>query len=333
MPPLRTLMPLALALVTGCPGAAEPPRRPVARIGTLVLDASVVEQIAARDGLSEAEARQRALSTLRLVAAGRQQHAASGEDPGPVLSERRATHLRRAATARLWLEERFEPAHGPDDIPADDPRLVSARQDPRLVHPEIHSVCQVVVEPPDVDDLEARAAITADPQWRDAAQAALAPVLARIERTVPPGDPEACRLIGRQVQLSEALADPRLQLSFPKPGGFDLEACIQIRPHDGHCLQPRFDPEWTAVVRAMEAPSLSAPFFTRFGLHAVYLHERLPPQPADDPATESIVRASVLDAWRAEQLDLRLQQMSQDRSVRMVRPSDAESTTPQENAP
>lgn len=319
--------------MTGCPDKAEPSRRPVARIGALVLDASVVEQIATRDGLSETEARQRALSTLRLAAAGRQQHAASGEDPGPVLSERRATHLRRAARARLWLEERFEPAHGPDQIPADDPRLVRARLDPRLVHPEIHSVCQVVVEPPNVDDLDAKAEITADPQWQDAARATLVPVLKRIERTVPLGDPEACRLIGLQVQLSEALTDPRLQLSFPKPGGFDLDACIQIRPSDGHCLQPRFDPQWTAVVRAMETASLSAPLFTRFGLHVVYLHERLPAQPADDPATESVVRASVLDAWRAEQLDLRLQQMSQRRSVRMVRPSDAESPTPQENTP
>ncbi len=316
---------MLLLLLGGCGGTDQAGPAPVARVGGLWVDAAMVEHIAERDGLSEAEARQRALDIARLVAAGRRQRATAGEEAEPALPPRRAEHLRRAALARLWLEERFEPAHGLDDIPDDDPRLLRARQNPRLVHPEIHQVCQVVVQPPGVDDLDEKAVITARTEWQQAAQAALDPVVERIERNVPIGDSEACQLIQREIQLSEAPTAPELELSFPKPGGFDLTACVQIRESDGECIQPLFDPDWTARVAAMDAPSLSPPFFTRFGLHLVYLAERLPAQPAGAPETERAVREAVLDAWRAEQLDVQLQQMGKARSVRLVQPSGDES--------
>lgn len=283
----------------------------------MVLDAAVVERVAARDGVTVDEARARAVDTLRLVAAGRAEHARRGADPGPVLAPRRAEHLRRAARARLWLRERFEPEHQPADIPDDDPLLVKARRDPRLVHPEIHMLCQVVVEPPDVDDVEAKAAITADPAWRQAASRALAPVLRRIDRNVPTDDAEACRLMQREVELSRAGDDPRLQVVFPRPGGFHLDACVQT-DDAGACVQPRFAPEWTAVVRAMEVPGRSAPFFSRFGLHVVQVEQHLPAQPEGDPATEQAVRAAVLDAWRAQRLDATLDALSRARTVRVA---------------
>lgn len=291
--------------------------QPVARVGGLVLDAAVVEHVAARDGLADAEARARAIDTLRLVAAGREAHAADAE---PRLAPRRREHLVRAARARVWLEERFEPEHEPQDIPSDDPKLERARADPRLVHPEIYTVCQVVVEPPpEVTELEAKAVITSDPAWREAAQAALAPVLARIERNVPVDDTEACRLIEREVELSGKGSDPRLVVSFPRPGGFDLDACLEPDAAGG-CSKPRFDPEWTEEVRAQAVPGRSQPFFTRFGLHVVQVEQRLPAQPAGDPATEQVLREAVHDAWRAEALDRLLQELGRARTVRMTLP-------------
>jgi hypothetical protein len=314
---------LVIALVAGC-GEPTEAAQPVARVGGLVLDARVVEHVAARDGLSPAQAHARAIDTLRLVAAGREQHAQGRADPGPVLAPRRAEHLRRAARARLWLTERFEPEHGPAAIPDDDPRLVRARQDPRLVHPELHVACQVVVEPPtEVTELAAKAAITSDPAWREAATRTLAPILARIDRNVPVGDAEACALMDREVQLSGESGDPRLHVSRPRVGGFDLDACGKT-DDAGACVQPRFDPEWTAVVRALPAPGRSTPFFTRFGLHLVQLQERLPAQPAGDPATEAIVRAAVLDAWRSDALGRRLDELQRERTVRMVDPRTVE---------
>jgi len=289
-------------------------------VGGLALDASVVEHVAVRDGLSAEDARARAVDTLRLVAAGREQHAAGQADPGPVLAPRRAEHLRRAALARLWLTERFEPEHGPDDIPADDPRLVRARADPRLVHPEIHMLCQVVVEPPpEVTELDAKAVITSEPAWREAARAALAPVLARIERNVPVDDAEACKLVGREVELSGKGNDPRLVVSFPKSGGFDLEACVQV-DEAGACVQPRFDPVWTEAVRQLPVPGRSEPFFTRFGLHVVQVEQRLPARPEGDPATEQALREAVHEAWRVATLDRALEELRRARTVRTAMP-------------
>ena len=164
---------------------------------------------------------------------------------------------------------------------------------------------------------------TADPAWREVASAVMGPLREQVERYVPLGDPEACELIAQQVRLVGPL-DPRVSLSSPRLGGFDLEACLQ-RDDDGRCAQPQFAPEWTELVRTMSPPELSRPFFTRFGLHLVYLAEHLPPRPADDPATNAALRQAVLEPWRAEQLDRALQQMGQQRAVRMVRPTEDES--------
>jgi len=307
---------LLLGLSGGCEnGSSE--RQTLARVGELELDARVVEEIAARDGLTTEQARARALDTLRLVAAARAEQSDRGEEPG--LVPRRAEHLRRAARARLWLRERFEPSHRPEDIPDDHPLLARARLEPRLVHPEIWNVCQVVIEPPNVDDLEAKAVITIEPAWREAARAFFARVQPRILRSVAIDDHEACKLIAEQVELSAQPDDPRLSLTFPRPGGFDLDACL-TRDDEGECIQPHFDPEWTAQVRAMDVPGFSEPFFTQFGLHWVYAVERLPAHLADDPATERFLRETVLDAWRAKELDRTLEELQQKRAVRMVRP-------------
>lgn len=288
-----------------------------------MLDATVVEAIAARDDLSEAQAHARALDTLRLVAASRAERAEAGDDPGPALSARRVEQLNRATRARLWLTERFEPAHGPEDIPADHRRLGQARADPRLVHPAISRVCQIVAEPPDVTDLRRKKAITDEPAWREAAMAVMTPLVRRIRRNLPIGDAEACQLIVRELELSGQPDDPRLRLSFPRPAGFDLDACREFDP-DGSCRKPQFDPTWTAHVRALPAPGLSAPFFTQFGLHLVYVEAHQPPQLADDPTTESLLRQTVLPGWRAEALELALQAMSRKRAVRAVSPAQGE---------
>lgn len=293
----------------------------VGRVGGLPLHEAVVQYVAERDGLRPEDARARAVETLRLVAAAREARA-DGEPPA--VRPQRAEHLRRTARARLWLRERFEATHGAADIPEDHPLLVNARGNPRLVHPELFVVCQVLVEPPDVQDEQAKASITTDPDWRESASATMELLLQRIDRYVPPDDPDTCDLIATQVELAGALDDPRLSLRYERPGGFDLDACAE-EGDDGSCVRPQFAPEWTEVVRQLPAPSLSSPFFTRFGLHLVYVSERLPDRPAGDPATEEALRQAVLDPWRAESLDQALQQIGEQRAVRMVRPTEDES--------
>ncbi len=319
-------MVLLAAVASACGGDAAPTPAAVARVGQLVLDAAVVEHIAARDGLSEAQARDRALDTLRLVAAARHEHEARGDDPGPTVAPMRAAHLRRGARARLWLQAHFEPAHRPQDIPDDDPMLVRARSSSRHVHPALSTLCQVLVLPaapaddPDApaspDDPRAR-----DPQWQKAARDAVAPLLARIERNVPPDDPEACSLIEREFALSEQPDDPRVRITFEGLGGFDLDACLRERD-DGTCSERQFEPTWTEAVRAASAPGPLPPLFTPFGLHLVHLQGTLPARLADDPATEQAIRAEVHDAWRARTLAAEIDRMGKAAGLRLVLPTE-----------
>lgn len=323
---LTLMLPLAAG---GCPAEPSPPE-PLTSIDGQVLDRAVVRMLEQRDGLSEADATTRAIETLRLAAAARAQQVERGQEPG--LAPHREEHLRRTALARLWLRERFEATHGVDDIPADEPTLARARNSPRMVHPELYKVCQILVTPPkptaeegddetdDGDTPSERDTVidTRDPQWRAAAQAALAPVLERVQRGVPVGDIEACPLIGQHVSLSPEGSDPNVVLSFERAGGFDLDACAETA-EDGSCTTPSFAPEWTAAVRGLATvPGLSSPFFTRFGLHVVYVHERLPARLADDPATEVALREAIVDGWRAQKLGEALSAMEQKRAVRVA---------------
>ncbi|MEM7160177.1 MAG: hypothetical protein AAF799_45485 [Myxococcota bacterium] len=310
-----------LTLLSAC-GDANAPRQPVARVGSLVLEATVVEQLQQRDGLSEADARARGLETLRLVAAARAEQAARNEPPG--LTERRAEHLRRSAQSRLWISEVFEPEHGPDDIPDDHPLLERARIDKMLIHPELYRVCQIVIEPREAADPDVLAAQIAEPAWQMAAMSALEPVLARVKRSVPVGDAEACKLMGQAVRLSGTLDDPSLTLKFPAAGGFDLNACAATDP-TGKCVERRFHESWASVVRKTEPPGFSEPFFTPFGLHVVYVDGHMPGRSIADADTEAFLRETVVDAWRAQQFDQQLDALSKKRSVRMTRPAEDES--------
>ena len=312
---------LAALLGIGCGGAAEP-RQPVARIGELVLEAAVVDAIAKRDGLSEDEARTRGLETLRLVAAARAEQVQRGEAPG--LTERRADHLRRSARSRLYVSEVFEPEHGPDAIADDDPLLARARADPMMVHPQLHRVCELVIQPSEATDPESMSAQIAEPEWQRAARSALDPVLARVQRHVPVGDHEACKLLQQTIDLNGALEDPSLILKFPPPGGVDLSACAKT-DDSGRCIERQFHENWASAVRSTEAPGFSEPFFSPYGLHVVYVDGVMEGRSLADPDTDAFLRQSVLDAWRAQQFDQRLGALSKKRAVRMVRPGEDES--------
>lgn len=311
---------LLLALALGCSTPAAAPPDPVAVVDGYVLDQAVIDELVAREpGRTEDEARRLAIETLRLRAAGREQQRARSETVG--LAPRREQQLRRAALARRWLRDAFEPSRGPEDIPDDHPRLKRARVDPMQVHPELSLVCQAVIGPPrDVTDREEISRITADPSWRAAAEQAMAPIERRVQQGVPPGDPDACQLFADRVGLSDPPDDPRLAVTMSKAGGFDLDACGE-KDEQGRCTKPTFAPEWTSVVREMAPGQFAAPFFSRFGLHLVYLHQRLPSRPADDPATEAALRADLLPVWRAEQLDEALATMGQQRAVRIAPPT------------
>lgn len=299
---------LALALA-GCGGADD--RGAGIHVGELPLHDAVVELVATRDGVDTDAARTRAADVLRWAQRRRERLGEAAE-----LAPERAAHLRRSALARLYLQTVFEPTHGPDDLAADDPRLVKARADPRNVHPTIHEVCQVVVAPPGKFDPETTPARTADPRWRAVASARLEAFAAFVRQAVPPGDPEACTLLARLRRFAPA-DDDEVVIRVENAVGFDLDACA-VTGDDGRCSEPRFASEWTEVVREGEVPGFRGPFPSRFGLHLALVHAVLPAASADAPGFDDAVRADITPRWRAEALAALLEDLRTREAVQVL---------------
>lgn len=293
--------------------------------GTLELDRRVVEDLAEREGLSEAEARERALDRLRLVAARREQLAERSTPPEHLddLDPARREHLERAALVRLWLREVFEPAHAAATIPE---RIVAQNMaDPalsrRLFHPELWFICQVLIvprekgedgrnrKPPNEGEAAAR--------WQADAGLAFAPIVARVEAVADDllGNQD-CSLLGRIV------------------GGSDREletdsGVLSIR-FESFALVPEqaqgLDQVWVEQVTARAEPHVVGPFATQFGLHLVVVSKieaakladgSLPPEQLA-AAREAELRTTIEPAWRADQLQKLLIDARERRVVRLA---------------
>ncbi len=311
----------------------------------------VVEDLAAREGIDEASARERALDTLRLVAARRAELAEHPEPPEHPdgLAPARRRQLERAALVRLWLSDVFEPAHEADDIPARviEANMTDPRVSQRFFHPQVWVVCQALVVPAAKEGgrhvLPPSEGEPAE-RWRSGAEQAFAPFVARAKRLedelLAAGD---CSLLGRLVQSSEqALAldgpshrsageDAPPELPESGPSGPELPESDRMTlrfEQFGFApdVEGTLDPTWVERVRALGGTGLVGPFATRFGIHLVLVVKIEPASladgshPPDELARrrEAFLREQIRDQWRAEQLALEVQRIRDDRVVRVA---------------
>ena len=304
-------------------------REVVARIGgegqELALERAILDELVEREGLTPERAREHALSTLRLVAARRAEIEAREQPPlhPDDLDPARRDQLERSTLVRLWLDEHFEPENDASSIPR---RVIDANMaDPsltqRLFHPKLWFVCQALLVPiekgedgrhlqPPADDPEAALA------WTGAAEAALAPVLDRVERfesdLLSDG---SCELFGRIIGTSKHV--------IPTPEG---ELALR---YEHFAFAPSesetFDPVWVEQVSAFTKPTIIAPFRTQFGLHLVLIGKIVDAQleagalPKDEleTARRAHLREEISTPWRGERLQETLTELRQRRVVRL----------------
>lgn len=292
----------------------------------LVLDRRVVDQLMADEGLDEAAARERGLDILRLVAARRAELDAREQPPEhpDELDPERRRQLERAALSSLWLDEHFEPEHDADDIP---PRVIDANMaDPsltrRLFHPKLWFVCQALVVPAETNDdgrhVEPPGEAEAAARWQAEAEAALAPLLARVERFRDDLlSDQNCELFGRMVGTSAH--------QFETASGEDL-----VLRYERFAFAPSeaasFDPAWVEIVSAHDQPTIIEPFATRFGLHLVIVGKvedaalaegSLPPAELD-AARRARLREEIETAWRGQSLAETLTELREHHVVRLA---------------
>ena len=300
----------------------------VARVGGLEPDRRVVEQLAAREGIPAAEAEARALDQLRYVAARRAELDAREtppEHPDDLDPARRA-HLERAAMVRLWLAHEFEPTHEADDIPA---RVVAQNlADPsvaqRMFHPELWFICQVLivpaalgedgrhVAPPSAEDEP-----DASAQWFADANAAFAPVVARLEA------------LGGELETSEDECEFVARIIGGSVQDLDTPSGAMKLRFERFAFTPAakgLDPGWLEQVTRRREPGLVGPFASQFGVHLVLLDLIRPASLADgslpeaelQAAREAELRTQMRDSWRTDELQRALANARDRRVVRLA---------------
>ncbi len=275
--------------------------------------------VAARDDLSQADARAYVDDVIRLAAAAEAERTRV-PDPPDALTEARRRFLRRAAQARVWLHDVFEPTHRAEDIDASDPVLTRALASSKHVHPRVHLLCQLVAVPSGFDDDRAGLlAQAADPQWQARAATRFEPVANRLQRYVRADDPQACRLMGKLLRFETQDADGVVLRVETK--GFDLDACTR-RAADGTCEEPQWASEWVEQVARAEPPGFIPAFRSRFGHHLVFVLEVLPSQRLEEPDTLATVRTQIRPAWRAALLDAAIDSFRKKWAVRTVSSED-----------
>jgi hypothetical protein len=290
---------------------------------TLELDRAVVEHLARRDGISEAEARDRALATLRLVAARRAELAAREQPPDAPddLDPARRAQLERAALVRVWLDDVFEPDHRAANIPdrVVEQNLADPQMARRMFHPQLWFVCQALVVPTP----ESEGAFVKPPsegeaatQWRAAANLAFSEFVARVDRFESDLLTEGgCAVLGRIVGTSER--------------SFETEAGPMTIRYEQFAFAPSeatsFDPQWVEAVTARAELGVVGPFATQFGLHVVLVSTIEPgvlengslPDAELQTARAAHLRGEIEQAWQADQLQQTLAKIRDRRVVRL----------------
>ncbi len=155
-------------------------------------------------------------------------------------------------------------------------------------------------------------------RWREDALKALQPTLDRIERLGPALAKESdCELfatiIGASARTHPSRDEDGLYLKY-EYGAYALDVAEEL------------DPQWRDKVRALDEPGVVEPFFTRFGLHLVYVPRLEPARLADGSmdeaglkaAREDFLREQIHEVWQAERLRETLKSLRERRVVRLA---------------
>jgi hypothetical protein len=280
----RAALPCSLALALACGDASEAPQSPprtedlggdvVARVGSQPVHGATVRRIAEAQGVSLAEARERAVSDALMAEEARARRLDSPT-------------VEAATVARILFDQlRLETAGPVTDAELEQ---VTERRWVSLRRPAATRVIHAVVL---VQHREPARRVTDDERVRAdrlAAEVRVAVELAADEARREP----------------RAKSDPAAQV-FEKLASLRAEPPLKIRVEtldpitdDGRFASRRGGsvvPEFTAALAALkERGDLTGPFRTSFGTHVAMMLERLPPLEVPAEERRRLVREEVLD--------------------------------------
>lgn len=257
-----------------------------------LIDDNVIRMIARRDDLSQAAARERAEDIVRLARMRRRVLTArsTGDRAVGGLDRVRAVHLTRAALARLWLTDVFEPSHLGEHMPAQ--RVAANLERPVYFHERLHVLCNLIVVPSKQDAKGRHVEAPDAPRWHAQAKRFLEPIARRIQRHLPdPSVERDCGVLQQLVQLEDRQSDDG-QLTLRLETGL-----MSV------CREDLWDPRFVAALcDPAQGPGWFGPFSTGFGVHLVAVLAIKPENRPDKQEREAFLRATLLDDWRAQAL-------------------------------
>lgn len=266
----------------------------------------VVAQIAQEHSLSQKQALALAADTLRLYFAYQERASA------PALSPDLKHFLETQRAVRIWLQERFEPAHTAETVPKGmiETALAKSKGQAEPFRPRLHGICQVIVKPdPESSEQDARTISG----FETKARKTLAPLYAAVQSAVSDLKKiDNCTLFESMVAV----------MSDKVPAGLHVNRETMILD----LSQPQWDADFVAKVQPLKGPGFVAPFMTRFGLHLVYVARLFPahlPAQADgsvSPSTKkkrvAFLRKKLVLPWRKKALATLLEDLRKNVPIR-----------------
>lgn len=300
-------------LLLGCQGRrsdADQGGEILAWVDQRPIYASVVRDIAKRQGIDQEQALSLAADTLRLYLSYQEQPSA---DEHRQDTER---FLTLQGAVRVWLQDSFEPEHGPAQIPSDTVKetLEKVARKGRPFGPKLHGLCQIIVRPKDAQAQDDARSI---PGFESEARKLIADMDKNLRRALP--ELKAADRCKGFDQLTDLIAVDRPQNIVLKREALLLDL-----------KSKSWDSDFVEKVRVADEPQLLPAFMTKFGLHLVFVSQVLPAHLAAqsdgsiDPQTqrerEQEMRDLMLLGWQSKQMKALLETLRKRELIEWTQP-------------
>ncbi len=204
----------------------------------------------------------------------------------------------RAALARLWLTEVFEPNNGPEDLPAE----AYAEELRRASMGRISKVCQIILMPDDLEG-DARVERAQSPEFRDLVREPANELTALMRTFITDNKRKRPCDIFKQVAYAYAGQD---KANLPEGVRIKVEATALEA-----CNEDRFVKAWVDAVCPVETFSTLDPVWTEYGAHVVTVLEVIPASNRSGQDLDLLARERATPRWRINRLAKEVERLGQ----------------------
>jgi len=204
----------------------------------------------------------------------------------------------RAALARLWLTEVFEPDNGPSTLPQD----AYKKEREKLSRGRTSMICQVILSPKGLED-EARTQRSNSVEFRELVQGH-ADEIAALARQFVTAKPrrKPCEVFNRVARTYAG----RNNQNIPEGVEFRIEGAAMEACREDLWVKP-----WVDAVCPVEGFATLDPVWTDYGAHVITVLKISPASTLSAQELDLLARERATSTWRVERLAAELERLAQ----------------------